>query len=555
MAQSGNASERIRERLAAYRDDLVEQLHRVLRETLFISRAYVRPADLRRIAVAEVDAYFDFLRQPDGTAATARGAHLCQVGLGEQAVLRMGQALRLFCHAHLDVDLFLPGMEAVDAYHSGLVRGFIQEQKALILEEQERIRSALQRAISRHTLQMEVAAGVTRATTSILDLNELLTTSVDLIRERFDFYADIFLVDERGEWAVLRASVGEAGREMLRRGHKLKVGGESLVGWCTAHGQARIALDLGKEAVRLDTALLPEARSEMALPLISRGRVIGAMTVQSSRVAAFGDEDATMLQTMAGQLANAIENARLYEQIQRDAAELEERVAERTAELAALNEELEAFSYSVSHDLRIPLRGIDGFSQALLEDYADKLDAGGQDYLRRVQAASQHMGQLIDDLLKLSRVTRAEVRRETVDLSALAQMIATEIQQREPERQVEFVIAEGLVAKGDARLLRVVLENLLGNAWKFTAKHPRARIEFGVTQHEGNGCISCATMGLASTWPTPTSCSAPSSVCTRRPSSKAPALAWRPCNASSIATAAGSGPRRQWSRVRRFTLR
>ncbi len=158
---------------------------------------------------------------------------------------------------------------------------------------------------------------------------------------------------------------------------------------------------------------------------------------------------------------------------------------ERTFELAALNKELAAFAYSVSHDLRAPLRGIDGFSQALLEDYADKLDAEGQDYLRRVRAASQRMGQLIDDLLKLSRVTRAQVRRETVDLSSLAQVVAAELEQREPERQVEFVIGEGLITKGDARLLRVMLENLLGNAWKFTAKHPRTRIEFRVTQHKG----------------------------------------------------------------------
>ena len=136
--------------------------------------------------------------------------------------------------------------------------------------------------------------------------------------------------------------------------------------------------------------------------------------------------------------------------------------------------------------LRAPLRGIDGFSQALLEDYVDKLDAEGQGYLRRVQAASRHMGQLIDDLLKLSRVTRAEAYHETVELSALAQMVATELQQQEPERQVEFVITEGRTARGDARLLRVVLENLMGNAWKFTSKHPHARIEFGDAQYNGN---------------------------------------------------------------------
>lgn len=160
--------------------------------------------------------------------------------------------------------------------------------------------------------------------------------------------------------------------------------------------------------------------------------------------------------------------------------QLEQRVAERTAQLEATNKEMEAFSYSVSHDLRAPLRSIDGFSQALLEDYADKLDALGQNYLQRVRAATQRMAQLIDDLLNLSRLTRSEMRYEKVDLSALVEAIATELHKTQPERQVEFVIAPGLVANGDAHLLRIVLENLLGNAWKFTGKHQKARIEFGL---------------------------------------------------------------------------
>lgn len=164
---------------------------------------------------------------------------------------------------------------------------------------------------------------------------------------------------------------------------------------------------------------------------------------------------------------------------------LNEDLQQRAVELAAINEELEAFNYSVSHDLRSPLRSIDGFSQALLEDYTDKLDAQGKDYLTRVRAASQKMGQLIDDLLNLSRMTRTGMRREVVDLSALAKAAAAELQNGEPERQVEFVIAEGMEVNGDKRLLMVVLENLLGNAWKFTEKHPRARIECGVTQVNG----------------------------------------------------------------------
>ncbi len=163
----------------------------------------------------------------------------------------------------------------------------------------------------------------------------------------------------------------------------------------------------------------------------------------------------------------------------------EEMLKSYAAQLEAANKELEAFSYSVSHDLRAPLRSIDGFSQALLEDYADKLDAGGQDHLHRVRAAIQRMAQLIDDMLNLSRVTRSEMRYEAVDLSALAQTVATELQKMQPERQVEFVIPKGIVTNGDARMLEVVLENLLTNAWKFSGKKPRARVEFGVTEHDG----------------------------------------------------------------------
>ena len=165
--------------------------------------------------------------------------------------------------------------------------------------------------------------------------------------------------------------------------------------------------------------------------------------------------------------------------------ELEQRVLRRTAELESTNKELESFAYSVSHDLRAPLRSIDGFSQAVLEDYGEKLDVEGNDYLQRVRVATQNMGQLIEDLLNLSRITRREMRLGRVDLSALVQRIAAELQQTQPERQVEFVIQEGMDANGDSRLLQVALENLLNNAWKFTSRHPRARIEFGAMQVDG----------------------------------------------------------------------
>jgi PAS domain S-box-containing protein len=151
--------------------------------------------------------------------------------------------------------------------------------------------------------------------------------------------------------------------------------------------------------------------------------------------------------------------------------------------LEATNKELESFSYSVSHDLRSPLRSIDGFSQALLEDYQDRLDKTGQDYLKRLRGASQKMGELIDGLLKLSRLTRSEMRLEIVDLSALAEEIATRLQETQPERRAKFVIDKGLTANGDPDLLRALLENLLGNAWKFTDKNPEAKIEFSLDKN------------------------------------------------------------------------
>ncbi|MFL5343192.1 MAG: sensor histidine kinase [Hyalangium sp.] len=173
------------------------------------------------------------------------------------------------------------------------------------------------------------------------------------------------------------------------------------------------------------------------------------------------------------------------EQVRQLNAELERRIAERTAQLEFSNRELEAFAYSVAHDLRSPLRGIASFSDALTEDCAGQLDEVGLDYLRRIRGGAQRMSELIDGILALSRVNRTALVASRCDLSAMARTIAEQLHQLQPERQVRFTLQAGLVEQGDPQLLRSVLENLLGNAWKFTRERPVAEIEFGAKEEQG----------------------------------------------------------------------
>lgn len=175
------------------------------------------------------------------------------------------------------------------------------------------------------------------------------------------------------------------------------------------------------------------------------------------------------------------ERMRAEEELNRTTEELRE----QTRQLQAVNRELEAFSYSVSHDLRSPLRSMDGYSQALLEDYGDRLDAEGRHYLERIRLGSQRMAQLIDDLLNLAQVTRIELQPAEVDLSAMASDIAEELRELEPGREVNFEIHPGLKTAGDSRLLRILMLNLLGNAWKFTRDRKPAVIEFGSRTEKG----------------------------------------------------------------------
>jgi light-regulated signal transduction histidine kinase (bacteriophytochrome) len=206
----------------------------------------------------------------------------------------------------------------------------------------------------------------------------------------------------------------------------------------------------------------------------------------------------TALRDEGGQLRGFAKVIRDLSEPQRAEAEirkLHEDLKRRAGELEVANKELEAFNYSVSHDLRNPLSIIDGMSWALLQQCADRLDERGKHYLDRIRAACKRMQQLIEDLLHLSRVSRSEMQIARVDLSELAQRIALQLQQAQPERQVEFDIAAGVAAVGDEQLLQIALENLLGNAWKYTGKKPVARITFGVTQQQGEAVYFVSDTG------------------------------------------------------------
>ncbi|MEB0136497.1 ATP-binding protein [Actimicrobium sp. CCC2.4] len=192
--------------------------------------------------------------------------------------------------------------------------------------------------------------------------------------------------------------------------------------------------------------------------------------------------------------ALAASNEQLRQEIA-DRTRIEAALSKKNLELASLNEELRAFSYSVSHDLRTPLRSLDGFSLALLEDYSDKLDADGQDALRRIRMASQRMGRLIDDMLRLSQVTRSEIRPEPIDLSALCNGIVATLSEAQPQRSVQWQVDPGMQLQADKGLIGIVMQNLIENAWKFTGRTDQPAIHIGARNIDGNQVFFVADNG------------------------------------------------------------
>jgi PAS domain S-box-containing protein len=353
-------------------------------------------------------------------------------------------------------------------------------------EKAEQQRAAAQRELQRNAAHLEILLTTSHEFASAPgDVDALLALVTQRLVEIIGQGCAVRLISLDGAWLEPTRHVHHpdpALRDLARHllGTERQRVGDGLGGGVAASGTAVLvpALDPGELAARTPPPLRPllarlGISSILVVPMRSRGRTLGVVSlVRPHGLTPYTIEDQRLAQDLADRAALAVDNALLV-------GTLEQRVAERTAALEAANRDMEAFSYSVSHDLRTPLRAIDGFSLALLEDYQPDLDDTAQGYLRRIRAAAQRMGALIDDLLALARVSRVSLHLVALDISLLTEEIVTEFRRRDPGRATPVHVAPGLSVRADARLLRIALENLLGNAWKYTARHPRAEIWVG----------------------------------------------------------------------------
>ncbi|MBI3736612.1 histidine kinase, partial [Candidatus Sumerlaeota bacterium] len=257
-----------------------------------------------------------------------------------------------------------------------------------------------------------------------------------------------------------------------------------ISGWAMIHREAVAIEDIYQDSRIPHDAYRPTFVKSLVMVPIRKADPVGAIGNYWAKTRRATPEEMKLLQALADSTSIAMENVRLY-------ADMEDRIRQRTAQLETANQELEAFSYAVSHDLRAPLRAIAGFSDALAEDCGEKLDQNGKHYLSRIGSAVRRMNELIEDLLNLSKVTRAPLNGRKVDLTAMTRELAARLGETSPGREVELVIADGIEAEGDPRLLRALLENLMNNAWKFTSKRAKARIEFSAARDDAGRLVYC----------------------------------------------------------------
>ncbi len=316
-----------------------------------------------------------------------------------------------------------------------------------------------------------------------IELAPLLKRMLQIILENAGAQRGVLLLEENGDWMVKAEGTVDSNEVELLQGEKIRDSLKiptSLIAYVVQSHQNMVLDDAAAGQFSEDPYIRKnKVRSVLCLQLANRGKLNGILYLENNLIArAFTADRLELLNLLSAQMAISIDNAHLY-------GNLEAEVNKRTRQLEEINQELESFSYSVSHDLRAPLRSLQGFSQALLEDYGDQLNAEGRGFLQRIIEANVQMRLIIDSLLQLSRVTRQEMQLETIDLSEMARQIADRLHESQPERVIDWVIMPGVSVRGDSGLLWIVMENILGNAFKFTGKHERAKIEFGCLIQQG----------------------------------------------------------------------
>lgn len=376
----------------------------------------------------------------------------------------------------------------------------MEERAAAVREREEAL--AREREARAHAEasgeRLAFLAEVGLLVSSSLDLDQTLAQITQLLVPRFADWCAIDLVNPEGQLQRLAAAHRDPEKVqwILELHDRYPVGPSTLP-------DSYASLEIGEPIVMngitgetLRQATLNEEHRELlervgvgsivVLPLRNRGQVLGILTLAFlAPTRQYDEEQVRFAEELARRAAAAVDNARLYQREHTLNDELERRVAHRTAQLELARQEFEDFTYSASHDLRAPLRGINGFSKALLADYGDQLDEKARSYLERIAAGAQRLGMLMDDLLHLASIGRGQRTIRPVDLSRVAREVATDLRERSPDRRVEVVIEDGLVVQGEERLLELLLTNLFENSWKFTAPKPEARIEFGAFHQDG----------------------------------------------------------------------
>ncbi|RME51597.1 MAG: GAF domain-containing protein [Caldilineae bacterium] len=305
-------------------DVLARSYRQVLQQTMFTNRVRVRPTTMKKIAAEEAGALQSFCQKRNVNLPRQRGEELCQTGLGLETILALGSATRQFCLTHIPETMRAEAVQMVEAYHTGLMQGFLEAQQRITLEEQEQIRRALQRMVNHYADNMALASEVAAIATATMDIGQIVQQSLELIHQRLDLCETaIFLTDTHQQRAILRAGKGNRVAELITQGHAVPLDEQTAIGRSILRRRPELLLRDDQIAAALPMFSVSNIHSAIVLPLLSGGEGIGTLLLQSDRREAFSDQDVVVLRVMADQLANAILNARLFEKTQLSLQEME----------------------------------------------------------------------------------------------------------------------------------------------------------------------------------------------------------------------------------------